>query len=261
MNVFRMLYQFFRIGLLTEMEYRANFFIQVFQSGLNFGTGLLGVFIVFSHTESLNGWSALELMALLGVFYMMGGVIQFVIEPGMQRFMEDVRLGTLDYVLLKPQDSQLMVSIRKIQIFKLIDVILGVSVLVYAVLPMKASIGWINVLAFVATLFCGSMIVYSFWFFLATLSIWFVRIENILFIFQGVYQAGRWPVDIYPKWMRIALTFVVPVAFATTIPARNLTGTSHVGYVVLAGVVSTVMFVLARLFWRRALRFYSGAGA
>ena len=63
-------------------------------------------------------------------------------------------------------------------------------------------------------LLAGGVIVYSFWLILATLSFWFVRVENILVIFQSMYEAGRWPVSLYPGWLRFALTFLVPVAFA-----------------------------------------------
>jgi ABC-2 type transport system permease protein len=59
---------------------------------------------------------------------------------------------------------------------------------------------------------------------LATSAFWLVRVENILMIFQSMYEAGRWPVSIYPGWLRFALTFLVPVALAVTVPAQALTG-------------------------------------
>ena len=58
--------------------------------------------------------------------------------------------------------------------------------------------------AFAAALVAGGIIVYSFWVILASLSFWFVRVENILVIFQSIYEAGRWPVTLYPKWLRLA---------------------------------------------------------
>ena len=67
----------------------------------------------------------------------------------------------------------------------------------------------------------GGAIVYSFWLILTTLSFWFVRVENILVIFQCIYEAGRWPVTLYPAWLRFGLTFLVPVAFAVDRPGRG----------------------------------------
>jgi hypothetical protein len=63
-------------------------------------------------------------------------------------------------------------------------------------------------------------VIVQFYLMLATCSFWFVRIENMLVIFQSMYEAGRWPVGIYPPWLRFTLTFLVPVAFAVTVPAR-----------------------------------------
>jgi ABC-2 type transport system permease protein len=126
---------------------------------------------------------------------------------------------------------------------------------------LGAGIGAGQAIAFAVALLCGGAIVYSFWLILATCSFWFVRVENILVIFQSMYEAGRWPVSIYPQWLRFALTFVVPVAFATTVPAQALTGrlTSQT----LLGAVALAMALLAvsRLFWRVGIRTYSGASA
>jgi ABC-2 type transport system permease protein len=110
-------------------------------------------------------------------------------------------------------------------------------------------------------LLAGGAIVYAFWLILATLSFWFVRVENILVIFQSVYEAGRWPVGIYPPWMRFGLTFLVPVAFAVTVPAEALTGRltpiSALGAVALAAG----LLIVSRFFWVLGLRNYSGASA
>ena len=114
---------------------------------------------------------------------------------------------------------------------------------------------------FVLMLVAGGLIIYSFWLILATLSFRFVRVENILVIFQSMYEAGRWPVSLYPGWLRYGLTFIVPVAFATTIPAEALT--SRLSWETLLGAVAlaAVLLLVSRGFWRLGLRRYSGASA
>ena len=81
-------------------------------------------------------------------------------------------------------------------------------------------------------------------------------------IFQSMYEAGRWPVSLYPGWLRYGLTFVVPVAFATTVPAEALTGRLNLGDA--AGSrqgLALVLFAVSRFFWHVGLRHYSGASA
>ena len=108
---FHLFFSFFKIGALNELQYRANFFIQVFQSLLGLGVGLFGLALVFNQTATLAGWSPAELLAVMGVFFIMGGLIRVTIQPNMQRLMADIREGTLDYALTKPADSQVLVSI------------------------------------------------------------------------------------------------------------------------------------------------------
>src|SRR5260370_18947200 len=59
---------------------------------------------------------------------------------------------------------------------------------------------------------------------LATLAFWFIRVDNVLIVLLTFWEAGRWPVDVYPLWLRSTLTFLVPIAFAPTGPAQALIG-------------------------------------
>jgi ABC-2 type transport system permease protein len=261
MTYLRLLYVFFRIGILGELAYRVNFFVQLFQSFLGLGTALAGLAVIFSHTQDLGGWRQDELVALVGVYLLVGGAINLVIQPSMERLIESVREGTLDFTLTKPEDAQLLVSVQAVQIWKLTDVVLGAGVLIVALIRLGAAVGDWQAAAFGVALLAGGAIVYSFWLILATCSFWFVRVENILVIFQSMYEAGRWPVSLYPGWLRFALTFVVPVAFATTVPAQALTG-RLTGQTLLGAVaLAAALLVGSRLFWRFGIRYYSGASA
>jgi ABC-2 type transport system permease protein len=257
----RLLWSFTRIGVMNELEYRLNFFVQLFQSILGLASAGAQLAIVFSYTDALAGWRPAELIGLLGVYFMVGGVIRSVIQPSMQRFMEDVRLGTLDFTLTKPADSQVLVSLKQIEVWKVADVVLGAALMAVAVSRMGEQVGVAQAVGFAIALLAGSAMVYSFWLFLATCTFWFVRLENIMVIFQSMYEAGRWPVGIYPGWLRGMLTFVVPVAFATTVPAEALAG--RLNPMTLAGAVAlaAVLLLFSRWFWTFGVRHYSGASS
>ncbi len=261
MNYLRVVWTFFRLGALNELEYRANFFIQILQSGLALAVALGGLAVVFDHTETLGGWGPSELLALVGIHLFVGGLINLVIRPSMQRFMEDVRKGTLDFTLTKPVDVQLMVSVQRVQIWKVVDVALGLFVLLVALVRLGTSMGVVQATAFGVALLAGGLIVYSFWLMLSTTAFWFVRVENLLVIFSSMYVAGRWPVGIYPGWLRLTLTFIVPVAFAVTVPAEGLTGRLDAQTLALAVGLAAFMLFAARRFWQFGVRHYSGASA
>ena len=257
----RLLWIHIRLGVLNELQYRANLVVQIIQSAVGLATALLGLGVVFSKTDTLGGWRPAELLAVVGVYFLVGGLSQLVVQPSLSRFMEDVRLGTLDFTLTKPVDAQVLASVRQVEVWKLIDVLIGAAVLGVALARLGAAIGPAETAVFAVTLLAGVTIIYSFLLILATCAFWFVRLDNILNIFQSMYEAGRWPIGIYPPWLRAALTFVVPVGFAITVPAQGLVGRltplTFVGAVLLA----IALPLAARRFWSVGVRHYSGASA
>lgn len=261
MNIFRIAWLFFRVGAMNELQYRVNFFVQLVQSLVAIGTGLVALALVFTHTTQLGGWTAPELLIVMGIHVLMGGIINTLIQPNMQRLMEDVQQGTLDYALTKPEDSQLIVSVREIRIWQTVDVIVGLIVIVFAGLQLETRIGIGQTLAFVLVLLLGATMIYSFWLIVTTGAFWVVRMSEIAELFQGLYAAGRYPVGIYPGWLRTSLTFLVPIAFAVTVPAEALTGRLNWQTLLGATGLAFILLLLARLLWRIGLTRYSGASA
>ena len=259
--MFKLIWLFFRVGAMNELQYRVNFFIQLIQSLIELGIGLIGLALVFGHTTTLAGWTRPELLAVMGVYTLMGGLINATIQPNMLQLLNDVQQGTLDYILTKPVDSQLQISVRQVHIWSMTDLLLGLSVLIYAVIQIQTRIGFLQALVFVALLFMGVLMIYCFWLILTTGAFWLIRMENILELFQGVYQAGRWPTTVYPNWLQVGLTFLVPVAFAVTVPAEAITGRLTVTTLLEALAFTIILLLFSRWFWKRGLRHYSGASA
>ncbi|MBA2555684.1 MAG: ABC-2 family transporter protein [Geodermatophilaceae bacterium] len=252
---------FLRVGALNELQYRVNFFLSLVQSVVAVGTALVVLGLVFSHTDSLGGWSSDELLVIMGVYVLMGGVIRSLVQPNMQQLMQDVQEGTLDYVLTKPEDAQLLVSVRRFGLWQAVDIVVGLLLVAVALVRLDDPVSVLAVLAFVVALLLGALDIYCFWLILTTSAFIVVRVDFLIELFEGMYQAGRWPVTIYPGWLRIGFTFLVPLAFAVTVPASALTGRLS-GWLLLGAVAFTVgLLALTRWVWRQGLRRYAGASA
>jgi ABC-2 type transport system permease protein len=261
MTHLRLFWIHLRLGVLNELQYRTNLVIQLVQSTLGLATALLGLGIVFSKPDTLAGWRPTELLAIVGVFTLVSGLTQLVVRPSLARFMEDVRLGTFDFILTKPVDAQILASMRQIEVWKLVDVVVGLVVLTVAINQLGASVGLAEAISFLVALLAGVTIIYSFLLILATCAFWFVRLDNILNIFQSMYEAGRWPIGIYPPWLRTTLTFLVPIGFAITVPTEGLVGRLTSPNLLGAIALAIALPVVARVFWRIGVRHYSGASA
>ena len=257
----RLAWLFLRVGVMNELQYRANFFIQLLQSLVAIATGLIVLALIFDKTDDLAGWTRPQLLVVMGVFTIIGGVIGFAIEPNMARLMTDVRMGTFDYTLTKPVDVQLLVSVREFRIWKLTDVLVGGCVLLWGISQLTSSVGWSAAAGFAGTIVLGGGMVYCFWLILTTGAFWFVRMEMLQELFTGLYRAGQYPATIYPGWLRFSLTFLVPLAFAITVPSEALTGRLTVLRVVVTVGFAVGLFVVTRIIWRTGLKHYSGASA
>ncbi len=261
MRGFRLAYNYLRIGIMNEFQYRANLYIQILQTFIALATGLIGLNLVFSQTSQLGGWNKAELLAVMGIFVLMGGVIRAAIQPNMERLMEEIQEGTLDYALTKPADAQLFVSIREFRLWQIVDVFTGIIVITVSLVQLKLAVSFWAVLGFFSALVMGAIMIYCFWLIVTSSAFWFVRVNEIADLFVGLYAAGRWPVDIYPNWLRYGLTFLVPVAFAVTVPAEALTGRLTFQTWLGALALTVILFLVARAIWNIGLRNYSGASA
>lgn len=261
MNPFKLAGSYLRIGILNEMQYRVNFFLQIFQSAIAVATGLIGLSLVFDQVDNLAGWTRPELLAVMGVHILMGGVIRSAIQPNMERLMEDVLNGTLDFALTKPADAQTLVSVREFRFWQLTDVIVGLVILVIATVQLREGMSAVQVLAFLFALALGAIMLYCVWLMVTSIAFWVIRVGEIVNLFEGLYAAGRWPVSVYPDWLRTGMTFLVPVAFAVTMPAEAVTNRLTLGSMLFAVGLTIFLMILARLVWLLGLRSYSGASA
>jgi ABC-2 type transport system permease protein len=255
----RLLWLFVRLGTQQELAYRGNLATQAVLSGTNLAAALTFLAVVYGRTASLAGWRPAELLALWGVFYVLSGLLGAVVQPSLQRLVEDVHRGAFDHTLAKPADAQLLASVQDVQVWRLLDTALGLVLLGVALARLPERVGPERALAFATALGLGGAMVYGCCLALATLVFWVVRIENVLLAFLTFWEAGRWPVTLYPGWLRLGLTVAVPVAFATTVPAEALSGRLAPATLLAAAALAAGLLTVSRWLWRRGLRRYAGA--
>lgn len=261
MRAVRLWWQFVRVAAMNELQYRVNFWLSLLQSAIALGIGLIVLALVFRYVDRLAGWSRPELYVVLGMFTALGGVSRMAIKPNLVQLFEDVRDGALDYVLTKPVDAQLLVSTRRLQLWQGVDILVGAGVVGWGLAGLDRPVGPAAAGGFLLAFLLGTVLVYSLLLALSTSTFWFIRVDAMLEVFDAVFQAGRYPVGIYPGWLRIVLSAVVPIGFAVTVPSEALTARLTGGTLVALGGLAVAWLGLARWCWRRGVRRYSGASA
>jgi ABC-2 type transport system permease protein len=261
MRLFKLLAAFFKLNLQMAVAYRADTFANILLNLLWLGWELLGLNIIFSNTPNLGGWSLGELIALLGIFRLVNALMAALIWPNTENFNTAVRDGTLDYTLLQPVDSMFLVTFSRMVIWRAWDLVLATVLIVVGIRMAGNGVTVPNVVSFLFLSISGTVILYSLWIALIAATFWFVKFDNNVTILQALLDTGRYPSTVYPTWLRLIVTFLVPVAVATTVPLQALRGDLTGWQVLLFLGVGAASLLVASRIWKAGVRKYSGASS
>ncbi|MGH7607898.1 MAG: ABC transporter permease [Gemmatimonadales bacterium] len=256
----RILRAFWAVNLAEELQYRGNLVASVLGTMFWLAMALLTLAIFFSQTDELGGWEFWEVVVLLGVFNALAGVVETLLRPSIGRLVEYVRTGSLDLILAKPTDPQFYVSFRRLNVWRLTDLVVGLGIAAFALTRLETTPSAPRIAAFLVALASAAIVVYAVWLTLMSLSFWFVNVENLSVLFDAVYEAARYPVSAYPGALRFLFVYLVPITWTTTVPASALTGRFGPAVAVAAAGAAALALLASRLIWRHALARYTSAG-
>lgn len=259
----RLVRQFARASAQNELAYRANFWLSLFHSLLNLVTGVLGVLVIFGQIETIRGWDLPSTLALLGVYLTLSALRGLFIGPSLEALAGidgEIWNGQFDFTLLRPVNAQFLASVRHWRPFALVDLALGLGVLAVAVAQLGQSLTLLRLATFLLTLLIGVAILYAILLAFSALTLWN---PGFLFtwVFDGLFSMARYPVGLYPGWLRLVLTWIVPVGLMTTVPAQTLTGTLPGLTLVAALLAALALLAASSLLFRLGLRRYASASS
>lgn len=226
---------FARNSLVRDIMFRMNFVLQCISSVswtlMNVGFYL----IVFAHTDMIgpeSGWGKYEFFVFLATTWLINSVVQAFCMPNAQEFSELIRTGNLDFALLKPIDTQFLISFQKVEWAALSNFVAGLVLLVIGLWQLTSRpvdplvvTPWMLGLYVLYSL-CGVVILYSVMIALASTSIWLGRNQTLYNFWFYITNFARYPMEIYNRGWGVPLwgffTFVVPVLLVVNVPARVL---------------------------------------
>lgn len=261
MNVLKLLSAFLKVNIQMSLAYRADTVVNILLNLMWLGWELLSLGIIFSNTETIGGWDFGELIALLGVFRLVHTLMIALIWPNTEKFNQSIRDGSMDYTLLQPINSMFLVTFSRITVWRAWDLVLAVILITVGINMSGDTMTALQILTFILLTISGAIIIYSLWIVLIALTFWFTKFDNNVTILQALLDAGRYPVTVYPVWLRILVTFVIPIAVATTVPLQGLRGDLTLDRVLMFIFIGIVSFLIASQVWKRGLKQYSGASS
>jgi ABC-2 type transport system permease protein len=261
MFYFRLWRRLVAMSLMREAEYRASFALSAGGGLLQLVVAALTIALIYQYIGAVAGWTRAEALLVLGLYRTVEGLLLFQFGANLWEVPGMIRRGELDMVLVRPVSSRFLASARKVELAELSNVLIGLAFTAYA--GQQAGIRWSALGLAQALIFgvSGLLLLYVVWFAIVTLAFWLIDTGPLSQVVETLRETARYPISFFPGAFRTFLTFVFPVAFATTFPAAALRGQAD-WRLLLAGVAMAAGgLLLTQRFWDYALRHYSSASS
>jgi ABC-2 type transport system permease protein len=271
----RVFLTFARNSLVRDMMFPANFLIETISS---FGWVMMNVgfyLLIFQYTDQIGqgtdgsgAWDKHQFFVFIATSMFINSVVQLLFMTNADEFSELIRTGGLDFVLLKPIDSQFLISLRRIEWASIANFLVAAVLMAVSLPRVDVPLTVWRVLLYPIYVLAGIGILYSLTIVLAAASVWLGRNTSIYDFWFYITTFSRYPMEIYQgtigDWLRRIFTFVLPILVVVNVPARMLAKPMQREYAYLAlyAIAATIVSLAAsRWVFKRALLSYRSASS
>ncbi|MGZ0168276.1 MAG: ABC transporter permease [Planctomycetales bacterium] len=271
-NYVRVWTTFLRNALVREMMFRGNFLINVITRAFWFCAQITLFEIIYRNVDTINDWTRPQYFAFMATGMLINSIIEALFMPNCANFSEMIRTGNLDFVLVKPIDTQFLISCEKMELAMINQSFLALGLLTYSLFQIGEPISVMQVAAYLGFVVVGVAFFYSLMIAMATTSIWLTRNQGLYDFWFYITVFARYPRSIYngvdasrlefSEMLQGTFTYAVPILLVVTVPARIIAnGLSDWHYPVIGLASSTVGLIVSRMLFKRSLRSYRSSGS
>jgi ABC-2 type transport system permease protein len=261
MRYLRLLALELRLSASLGLQYRWNFAVDGLVSLLWTALGLVPLYVAFHDRPAIAGWTYERALVVVGWFTLLKGVLDGAVNPSLLIVVDQIRQGTLDFVLIKPKDAQFLVSTTRFEIWKGINALAALGIFVWSFHLLGQVPSPFGVALSLSMLCCAIVVLYSVWIMVVAAAFWVIKLDNLAYLLGALFDFARFPVSVFKGVFRVVFTFVIPLGVMTTYPAEALLGVLSTRTAVLSAAGSLAFAVLARSIWTRAIRRYTSASS
>lgn len=251
---------FLKASWISDLEYRTNIVVKVLGELIWYLTQLSVFEVLYTHTQSISGWDVRAMRVFMGSLFLVDNIYMILCAENMESFNSFVRKGELDLYLVKPVNSQFMVSFRKVSVVYLLNLVLILGYLGWTTTQLDHVVLFTTYLAYVFLVICGAVCYYSLRFLFATISVVLQDAGSMQFIWHQLFRLATRPDPIYPSYLRFLVLTLFPVGFFASVPSRVLVEGPTME-LLWAPIMAGSLLWVSHLGWERALKKYSSASS
>jgi ABC-2 type transport system permease protein len=275
-NYLAVFWMFARNSLIRDMTFRTNYIIEVIfglcWALMNLGFYTLIYRLMYADGDgqaSIAGWSQYEFFVFIATTILVNSFVEGLFMANAEELSELTRTGGLDFALLKPIDTQFLVSLQRINWSAIPKLLLALALLAYSIPRIEGlTLSPIQFVLYPLYVVMGTLILYSVMIGLAATSIWLGRNQSLYDFWFYITNFSRYPMEIYAgpfgSPLRFVFTYFIPILVVINVPAATLakplsaTNWPLAAFAVFATIAS---LAVSRWIFQRALSSYRSASS
>lgn len=223
---------------------------------------IVWVLLLTSRVSFFQGWSRDELIFLVANYvFIIVGFFHLFFSRNFDRFSTIIDRGDLDLILVKPMDSQFLLSFWIVSFAHFFRFFIGIPIIIYLIIKIGITISVINFFSYLILVGFSLVLMYSIWLSFSTLIIWFPRLSNITSLLYNINGVSRFPPEMIYELKSFIFFFLIPFTLLSAVPTKTLFNKIISGEAALLILISVLLFYFSRKFWKFALRYYTSASS
>jgi ABC-2 type transport system permease protein len=255
----RLYKRYFQYSLMKQMEFRADFYITLLHLFIFIFFNVAFYRMVLSNAKSIAGWTYPEMIVLIGTFMILDSLFFTFFLGNFGNFDLLIRRAEMDRVLTKPVDAQFVSTLQHVDLKEAPSFFMGIAVVCYGLWKLQITPDLLTVISYAFFCLVSLSITYSIGLMLSCIGFYFEKAEDLHELLISFWQFAKFP-DIYRGLIKGIFMVMMPVVFASYVPAGLFFGKVPTSFIAYYFVISIILFYISRKFWKISLRRYKSAG-
>ncbi len=247
--------------LIREMQFKTNFLVRLLTEFMWLGMQFIYIGVIYGQTNSIVGWSMWQMVVLAGTNHVITQLFEALFYDNCIRLTDQIRQGDLDFNLIKPINTQFLVSLRYTDYSSIANSTIGLGVIIFALNKLSVTVGWGDAFLFAALVVNSVLIYYTMLFTLSVWTFWIGRSNNLMELYWQFGQFSRYPGDIYPWLIRAMLKTVIPMLIVSNFPAGVLIHKLESGWIFYGFAMGISFLIFTVWIWQKGLQRYRSASS
>lgn len=220
---------------------------------------IIFIYIAFQNTENIAGWNFNQILLLYGITIISVGIADFCFDELFDIGPKYIRNGDFDKILLRPVHPLISIIGASNEFTSLGYLAIGLIITIVMLIKLAIPITFILIVKIIFFSIVGAAIIGAIETIFSISSFWTYRSNEVIWTFFRTYTFTQYPIDIYNKFIKFIITFILPFVFVAYYPTMNYLGINKY-MIYLSPIVAIVLWIVAINVWNLALKKYRSTG-